>query len=181
MESALAWIGAIAEWVGRFVPRWEIVQTTHGAIKFVRGSKVVALGAGLHWFWPVTTEFYTYPVARQAVDLRAQTLVTRDDRVIIVGGMVVFEINDLEAIFAHTFMPDETIRDISLSAIHDVCCQQTWDELKEAQRSGKLDRDLRREVKRSLDSYGVKVLKTTLTDLAPCRVLKLVQSTSKDG
>jgi hypothetical protein len=48
-------------------------------------------------------------------------------------------------------------------------------------RAGALDRELREEAAKGLKSYGVKVLRTTLTDLAPARVLKIVQSTSKDG
>jgi regulator of protease activity HflC (stomatin/prohibitin superfamily) len=122
-----------------------------------------------------------YPIARQAVDLRTQTFVTSDDKSVAVGGLIVYEIKDIAAILAHTFDPEETIRDITASAIHDVCCQKSWEDLKQGQRSGSLDRELRREVAKGLDSYGVKVLKTTLTDLAPCRVLKLIQSTSKDG
>jgi regulator of protease activity HflC (stomatin/prohibitin superfamily) len=181
MEGALAWIGQIAEWVGRFVPRWEIIPTTHGGVKFVKGHKVVPLGPGLHFFWPLVTELTTYPMARQAVDLRTQTFVTHDDKVIAVGGLIVYEIKDIAAILAHTYDPQETIRDITATAIHDVCCQKSWDELKAGQRSGSLDRDLRRETAKGLDSYGVKVLKTTLTDLAPCRVLKVISSSSKDG
>lgn len=180
MEGALAWISELVNWLGQFIPRWEIVDTTHGAVKFVRGSKVVALGPGWHIYWPVTTKFETYPIARQASDLRTQTIVTKDDRTVAIGGQIVYEIADIEAILARTYDPEQTIKDISLTAIHDVCCQMTWDELKEAQRNGALDRNLRREAKKTLDSYGVKVLKTTLTDLAPCRVYRMVQSTAKD-
>lgn len=179
--NALDWIGQIADWLGRFIPRWVIVETTHGAVKFVKGAQVVALGPGVHWFWPITTEFVAYPTARQATDLRAQTLCTTDDRSIVVGGMVVYEITDIEAIVARTYEPDDTIRDIALSAIHDVCCQKSWAELKDAQRKGDLDKELKREVAKELSRFGVKVLKTTLTDLAPCKVLKLMTSVSKDG
>lgn len=181
MGGALEWISQIVGWVGQFIPRWVIVHTTHGAIKFVRGAKVVTLGAGWHLYWPLTTDFVTYPTARQAVDLRTQTFVTSDDRTIGVGGLIVYEIKDIAAILAHTFDPEVTIRDITASAIHDVCCRKTWDELKAGQRNGSLDRELRREASRGLERYGVKVLKTTLTDLAPCRVLKVIQSTSIDG
>lgn len=174
MDNALAWIGQIADWVGQFFPHLRIVTPTHGAVKFVRGKKIVVLGAGWHWFWPFFTQFDEYPIARQAVDLRAQTIVTTDDKVIAVAGLVVYEIVDIEKILAHTYDPDDTIRDICLGAIHDVICQLSWDELKQQQRSGKLDRELRAEVKKGLDSYGVRVIRTTLTDLAPCRVVKLL-------
>lgn len=181
LDTALGWVGQIAEWVGKFIPRWEIVNPVYGAIKFVRGSRVVPLGPGIHWYWPVTTEFHTHPIARQAVDLRAQTLVTTDDRSIVVGGLIVYKIEDIAKIVACTYDEDQTIRDIALSAIHDVCSQFSWADLKAEYRKGTLDTKLRREAQKGLDDYGVRVLKTTLTDLAPCRVIKLLQTTSKEG
>lgn len=180
MEGALAWISEIARWFGQFVPRWTIVDTTHGAVKFVRGSNVVTLSPGWHLWWPLTTNLVVYPTARQATDLRGQVLATFDDHTILVGGLIVYEIADIEAIVARTYDPEDTIKDIALSAVHDVCCQRTWEELKQEQRTGKLDRELRREAKKGLESYGVRVLKMTLTDLAPCRVFKLATNTSKD-
>jgi regulator of protease activity HflC (stomatin/prohibitin superfamily) len=181
LDNALGWIGQVVEWIGRFITRGEIVNPVHGALKFVGGSKVVKLGPGIHWYWPARTEFHTYPVARQAVDLRAQTFVTEDDKTIAAGGLIVYEIEDLEAILAHTYDPDETIRDITLSAIHDVCCRLSWADLKSQQQRGTLDTKLRNEARRGLDGYGVRVLKVTLTDLAPCRVVKLLQSQQKQG
>lgn len=181
MEGALAWISEIARWFGQFVPRFLIIEATHGGVKFVRGWRVVKLDPGFHVFWPLVTTVKTYPTARQADDLRSQTIVTADGRTIVVGGMVVYEVEDIEKILAHTFQPETTIRDIALSAFHDVCCQLTWDQITEQQRSGKLDRTLRAEVKKSLDDYGIRVLKTMLTDLAPCKVLKLINSNSSDG
>jgi len=181
VEGAFAWLSQLIAWFAQFVPRWQIITTTHGGVKFVRGSKVVPLGPGFHVYWPLVTELIMYPIARQAVDLRTQTFVTSDDKVIAVGGLIVYEIKDIAAILAYTFDPEETIRDIAAGALHDVCCQKSWDELKAGQRNGSLNRELRKDVAKGLDSYGVKVLKTTLTDLAPCRVLKVISSTSKDG
>lgn len=180
MDSALAWIGTIADWVGQFIPRWRIVDTTEAAVKWVRGSRVVVLGPGIHWYFPATTRFVVHPVARQTNNLKSQTITLRDDKVIVVGGLCVFEIKDIEAVLAHTYLPDETIRDITLSAIHDVCCQLSWTEITEQQRSGELDRKLKVEARKDLDRYGVRVLKITLTDLAPVRVLKIVQATTAD-
>lgn len=139
------------------------------------------LGPGWHWYWPFMTKFVEYPVARQAVDLRAQTIVTKDDKTIVVGGLIVFEITNIELAIAHTYDIEDTIKDISLSAIHDVVCQYNWDELKEAQRNGKLNKRLREEVRRGLQPYGVRLIKATLTDLAICRVLKIMTQSDHAG
>lgn len=181
MESAFAWLGQIIDWFGQWIPRYEIVDTTHGAIKWVGGSKVVSLGPGQHWYWPIRTKFQQFPVARQAANLITQTLVTQDDKTIVVGGLIVFEIKNLEAILAHTYDPDQTIKDIALSAIHRVVIGRTWAQIKDDFKTGALERELKAEAKRELDRYGVKVLKATLTDLATAKVYKVVQSTSQDG
>lgn len=126
------------------------------------------------------TQFMLHPIARQSNNLKSQTIMTADEKSVLVGGLIVFEIVDIEKILAHTWDPDNTISDICLGAIHDTCCAMTWSEIREHQRTGKLDRLMRAEAKKSLDTYGVRVIRMTLTDLAPVRVLKLVQATTTD-
>ena len=181
MDAALGWIGQIAKWLGQFFPRWVIILTTHGGCKFVRGHRVVPLAPGWHLFWPLTTEVLLYPTARQAADLRTQTIMTTDGKTLVVGGLIVYEIKDVAAILAHTWDPEQTIKDIALSAIHDVLVRMSWIDIRTSQELGTLNLKLRKRVRRELDKFGVKVLKTTITDLAQTRVYKLIQSTSTDG
>jgi regulator of protease activity HflC (stomatin/prohibitin superfamily) len=181
MDSALAWIGHLAEWFGRLLPRWIILNTTEGAVKFVGGSRPVPLGPGIHWYWPARTEIKSWVVARQSVNLPAQTITTKDGKVIAVGGVIIFRIEDALELIAHVYNPDETIRDLAAGVIHDVCSQSEWGELQMAIQSGALNRELRRGMRKKLTPFGVRVLASTLTDFAPCRVLKVLQSTSQDA
>jgi regulator of protease activity HflC (stomatin/prohibitin superfamily) len=185
MDGALAWISQIAQWVGQFIPQWRTLEPTQAGIKVVGGRVrwwrkdlpvIVVQHDGIVCWWPAVTHITIYPVARQANDLRAQTLVTSDGRTFTVAGMIVYEIKDVVKIVAHTFDPDDTIRDIALTAIHDACIQHSGDSLMAGARSGSLDREMRAEAKKYLEPYGVNVLKLTLTDLAPCRVYRLVNS-----
>lgn len=179
MEAAFAWIGQIAEWIGQFFPRWVIVRSTHGGVKWVRGHRVVPLEPGIHFWWPVTTELLIYPTARQSTNLRGQTLVTKDDKAILVSGLIVYEVSDIEALVGQTFEPDDTIEEITLGVINRVCCRKTWRELRDDHESGKLDKELLHRTRQALAPYGVKVLRTALTDLAPCRVFKLASGAEK--
>jgi hypothetical protein len=49
------------------------------------------------------------------------------------------------------------------------------------QRNRTLDTELKNAALADLKEYGIKVWKVMLTDLAPCRVLKIVQSVSNDN
>jgi regulator of protease activity HflC (stomatin/prohibitin superfamily) len=180
VDSALAWIGKIAAWLGDFIPRWVILDTTEGAVKYVRGCKAVALGPGIHFYWPVTTTLTHYPTAFQADRLQTQTLVTTDDKVIIVGAMISYSVTDILPLVAGTHSALTTVKNLAMTAVHDVCCRMSWEELKGEQRKGTLDTKLRNMAQRMLMRYGVKVEQLTLIDLAPARVLKLMQSTSNE-
>jgi regulator of protease activity HflC (stomatin/prohibitin superfamily) len=179
MESAFAWLRDIADWLGRFVPRWEVVPTTHGWVKWVRGSKVITGGAGVVWWWPVTTRLMDYPVVRQTTPLPSQVITTMDEKTIAVGGLLVYEIVDLEKILAHTYDPEDTIKDIAASSLHDVLAKMTWEQLRTAGRQ--LDTKLKNEAKKDLEDYGVRVIKFTLLTLAPCTVTRVIRSTFQEG
>jgi regulator of protease activity HflC (stomatin/prohibitin superfamily) len=181
VEGAFGWISQIIDWLGRWIPRILIVDTTHAAVKFVWGKNAIPLGPGWYLWWPISTLVTVYPTARQACDLKAQTITTQDGRTVIVGGLLVYEISDVLAAVATTYEPEETAKTIVLCAIHDVCAQYSWAQLQEHLRSGSLGKEMKAEAKKDLDRYGVKVLSLTLTDLAPCRVLKLVTSSTGIG
>jgi regulator of protease activity HflC (stomatin/prohibitin superfamily) len=180
MDSALAWIGKIAEWIGRFIPRWLILDTTEGAVKFVKGKTAIALGPGIHWYWPLMTLVTAYPTAFQADRLPTQTIVTADDKTIIAGGMISYEVIDILPLVARTHSAVTTVKNLAMTAVHNVCCRMSWEELKSEQRKGTLDTKLRNMAQRMLTKYGVKIEELVLVDLAPARVLKLLQSTSME-
>lgn len=174
--GALEWISQIAEWFGRFIPRLIIIRSTYSAIKWVRGKHVKVCPPGLMVVWPLVTEYVLYPIARQAEQLREQTLVSTDERTLVVGGMLIYEVEEIEKLVAHTHFPQQTVKDISLTVVHDVCCQMSWVALCKEQQKGTLDTKLKNEAAKALKPYGVKVVKLMLTDLSPCRVLRVVQT-----
>lgn len=180
METALAWIGQIADWIGRFIPRWIILDTTEGAVKYVRGSKAVALGPGIHWYWPLVTIITQYPTARQADRLQTQTITTRDSKTIIVGGVVVYRVTDVLLLVTTTHSAASAIKDMTMTAVHDVCCRMTWAELQTEQQRGTLDTKLKNTTQQALRDYGVLIVKVMLADLAQTRVLRVSQSTSQE-
>ena len=180
VTSAFAWIGQLVEWFGQFFPRWTVVRTTHGWVKWVRGTKVKTGGAGIVWYWPVISDFIVYPVERQTTPLPSQTITTTDNKTIAVSGMLVFKVTNIEKLIAYSYDCDDTLRDIAQSALTDVLGRMTWEQIKAGQ--GKtLDTRLKNVAKRDLEEYGVEVVKFSLTSLALCRVYRQIMSRFEEG
>ena len=182
MDAAFAWLGQLAEWLGAFIPRWVILDTTQGAIKYVGGDRPVVCGPGVHFFWPARTTFVIYPTARQTDQLETQTMESSDGVTFVVSGLITYRVIDLAALLTTTHDAMVAIRDMAQAAVHDVCCAGTWTELQGKQRNRSvLKTELKNEAQRQLKDYGVEVIKLQLTSLARCRVIRLSQSTAQEG
>lgn len=176
MSEAFAWLGQLFEWFGQFVPRWKIVRATHGGVKFVNGKNVQTVQPGIIWYWPVTTEIEIIPTARDTINLQSQTVTTADDKPILLSAMVVVEVRDAVKLLTATHDPGGLVADVALTAIYGVVGGFAWEEIKTKQRTGELDKQLRLQTRRQLEKYGVYVVDVMLTDFAPCRVIRLVQT-----
>lgn len=176
MESAFAWLGQLFDWFGQFVPRWKVIRATHGGVKFVSGKKVQVVRPGIIWYWPVTTEIEIIPTARDTINLQSQTVTTSDDKPILLSAMVVVEVRDAVKLLTTTHDPGGLVADVTLAAIYAVVGGFSWAQIKDLQRTGELGKQLRLQTRRRLEKYGVWVDDVMLTDFAPCRVIRLVQT-----
>ena len=170
MDSALGWIGQIAAWVRQFIPKWIIIPTTHGGVKWVRGKRLVELTPGIHWYWPVVTVLQTYPIVRQSVDLRPQVMVAADAKTFSAGVVVTYTVADLKQLLSTTFDPDEVMSEISLAAIYSVLTTLTLEELQ----TNDISSALTEAIQELVTPYGVHVVRAALTEMSPCRVVKLI-------
>ena len=133
-------------------------------------------GAGVVWYWPATTNLVTYPTARQTMNLATQLLNTSDGKTFVIGGVVTYEINDLEKVLAHTFDADQTVEDIAQAAITDACAGKTWEELRAGIDNGRFYITMRQELARGLKTFGITVIRARVSDFALCRAYRIVQA-----
>ena len=173
--AALDWIGHIAETLIRCFPHLKIVKATQGGLKMRRGNELTVVGPGLHWWWPLITTLDVITTVRDTLDLNGQTLVTKDGKSILASGMVMYSIKDVEKLL--TSSPDytSTICDVCMNCIHDIFIKYEWEQLKAGILDGSIGKELKRSAQAELGEFGIKVISLGLKDLAPVRVLKVVQ------
>lgn len=195
MESAFGWLGEIFSTLLNFIPQIVIIRATHAGVKFKAGRTVKVLmpdngifmpcwlllfgwipclwfmRTGVHFYWPVVTECEVVPVKRQTTNLSEQYLCTADKQTLGVGGILVYEVTDVEKLLTECFDYEDTIRDLSLTSIKSVVTSHSLATL--LQKSDEVDKELTKTLKSELRMFGIKVIKATLSDLTPCRMLGL--------
>jgi regulator of protease activity HflC (stomatin/prohibitin superfamily) len=177
MESAFAWLNQLFQAIYQFFPRILIVRATHGAVKWVRGKKVVALGPGLHFYWPLTTDVEVIVTARQTLAIPDQVMTTKDAKKVVVKTLVVYRIPDVvRAIGKLNWDVDTTINDLTQSAVIRVIATHTSEEIMQGIAGESLTTTLTHEVRKELRQFGVHVNRCKLVDYSECKVFKLLTS-----
>lgn len=171
MENAFAWLGQIVEWLGSLIPRLKIVRSTHAGVRFRHGKHATGIKPGLCIYWPIVTEVDIIPVARQTENLPSQSLLTKDGKQVVVGGVVVYEIKDIVATLSKNWDVRDTICDITMASITEVITAHTLEHL-QTNITGTVGDQLTHATRKKLAVYGVRVYRTVLTDFSTCLVIK---------
>ena len=173
MGAAFEWINNIASWFGQFVPRMQIIESTHNGVKFVGGNKPKVLGPGLHIYWPLTTIVHTMPVVRQTYNVISQVLVTKDGKSVSIGVVLVYKIDDVMKAIAESYDHVNTMSDITMCGVVGAVTSRTLEEMI-AQIEDKVESDLTKVTRRELKPFGIYVDRCAVTDFSPCRCIKLL-------
>lgn len=171
MDSAFAWIGNLMEWLGAFIPRVKIVRSTHAGVRFRHGKHAKEVLPGIHIYWPIVTEMEITPVVRQTRNLPSQSLLTKDAKQVVVGGVVVYLIQDIVATLSKNWDVTDTITDVTMVAITEVITTHDLQFLLE-NLTGEVQKKLTQVARKKLKKYGVKVYWTALTDFSTALIIK---------
>ena len=171
MEAAFTWFGQIFEALLQFVPQRVIVRGTEGGVKWSLWRKPREMKPGIHWWWPLFTAIEVIVVARQPLNTRTQALETRDGYEVVVGGVVIYHINDVvQAIGEKNWSPEETAGDITQAALVHIVSSWDHDALL-ANISGKVEKELTEKCRKDLRQFGVYPTRVALTDFSTTRNL----------
>jgi regulator of protease activity HflC (stomatin/prohibitin superfamily) len=178
METIFGLFGRILEAVLSFVPRMVIVRATHNAVKWKRGKHPRAVPPGLTVYWPLVTDMDQIVVARQTLNLPTQTLMTSDQKQVIVGAFVVYRINDVvQAIGERNWDVESTLGDITQAAIVEEITKRTLNDLLAGISGGQqssLSKALKKNCLKQLRPFGLHVERCGLTDFSTTRVYRLI-------
>lgn len=177
MESAFAWLGQVIEALLSFIPRLILVRATHQGVKWKYGKRAIRLNPGLHFYWPLVSDYELIVTARQTLNLPTQSLMTKDRKQVVVGSVIVFRIKDaVEAIGERNWDVDSTLRDITQAAVVEVVASSTLDELLTgiAQGDSDLIKKLTETVRKELRQFGVYIGQAKFSDFSTSKVFNIM-------
>ncbi len=176
---ALDWLGDLIHAISLVIPRLVQVRKTHGGVLFRRG-KVIPIGPGMRWYWPIWSEIQQVSTVRQTLNLSYQCLISKDLEQLVVAAIVVYRIDNTLAALTETDNVQDTIHDVAMNALRRVVGSCTFAEIHTNKRETgsdkkqSIDAMLRHRLQVDLASYGVAVDRAFLSDIARPLIVRLM-------
>lgn len=176
--TGFEWIGEALTWVADWIPRPRIVNLTEAGVQFWFGSRVKVVRPGWRLDWPALAQMEIVPVARQTLNMVPLTLMTADNRPVVVGGVVVFRVSDVRCYLVSNVDADEGIAEAARAALRDAITDATLAQIQETDGRKQINRKLAKAAQGLLTSFGVEVEYVRLTDFSTAQVLNVVGAPS---
>lgn len=135
-----------------------------------KGKLRKIVNPGLYFKIPVIDEIDCYHVLTTAMNLEAQSLTTKDEKDIVVKGIIKYKISDLSKQFTDVYDAVDAIADVSMGIIKGVIAEKNWLEC----RDKGLDNEITKKVRTEARKWGIEVESVTLSDLSRMRSFRLL-------
>lgn len=166
MDAAFAWLSQIVEALLQLIPRRVIIRATERGVKWSLWREPQEMLPGIRFYWPLITDIEVTVVARQTINLPTQSLLTRNSKTVVAGGVVIYKISDIvKAIGKQNWSPEDTAGDITQAAIVEVIASRDYANILE-NISGDVEEQLTAICRKQLRQFGVYVSRAALVDFS---------------
>jgi regulator of protease activity HflC (stomatin/prohibitin superfamily) len=169
--QAFDFINDAARWFSKFVPKWELLEPTEGAVKFRPGGRIDELPPGhIYWWWPITTQVVTIETKRQTLTF-GQRLTTKDDESVQINTVIVFTIDDVVKALVETKDFEDTVGEAAQKLTVKPIMSRTFKEIREdMSESNEMRNEVSRGARSLLSDYGVAVIDGYISDFTKTEV-----------
>lgn len=172
------WITQFLDRFFSFVPRLFVVDPDESGVRTTprlkEGIRVKDLLPGWWIVWPVIQNAEKIKIKTQVVDLRPQSIWTKDGKELVISGSIKYRVDSAAKAILEIFDYDMNIRTLALGIIFDFVSEHTLEELKENFRQ--LKEQILKGLREASRGWGLKIEAVYLTDIGRAKNIRLLMN-----
>jgi len=163
---------SVLDFIGSF-RFWIVIGPNEIGVRTFCGKREYQIGPGFHLYFPFVGEVMHVNVTEQVVDVRSQSITTKDNVTVAVGISIAYEIvNAIKAIYRVNDF-DQSLCNESLRVVEGYVMDHTFDECRDSESMKTFVLVNLRKV--ATDRWGIKIHRIGRTEFAKHRVIRLMQ------
>lgn len=169
----MQWLTQFLDRILSWIPRIQLVGPDRGGVRLSLGRYVRTLSPGWYLWWPLIQECHVIPITPQVVDLRGQSVSTKDGFDIVISGAVMYRIVSPEKTILNVQDYDKSLQTLALGIIETFVEKKTLDECLDLDQ---LRREILEGIRESANIWGMKIMKIYITDKGSVRNIRVIGS-----
>lgn len=158
-----------------FIPRPWIVEPDESGIRITWGNRVKDCPPGWYLWWPLFQVVQKIVVVPQVVDLRSQSIKTKDNHSIIVSAAIQYKVVEVRKTLLNVYDYDKSIQTLALGVIAEYVKNRT---LEECQDFAAIREEIRKSVVDTMGNWGLKIQNIYITDLDEAKTIRVLTNDS---
>lgn len=169
----MEWLRELFDRLLSVFPRILILAPYENGIRLTFGKYLQRLNPGWYLFWPLIQKVLWMEIQTQVVDLRIQSVRTKDNYDIIISGAIQYSIKDVEKAIINVQDVDKAVETLSLGIILTFVKGKS---LEECQDLENLRCEILKGLKDAAKGWGLRIEKIFITDLGRTRNIRLLSN-----
>ena len=158
----------IIEMWQKFIPCYIIKQYDMG-VRLRLGKFHSVLSPGLTYKLPFVDEIITNQVVWTTMNLPPQSLVTLDEKNIVISVVVKYRVTDIKTYLLEVYDASDAISDMTQGTVKKLVTSRDWQDCK----SNKLETELTNKAKSEAAKWGIEITTVTIANLGMIRSIRL--------
>ena len=167
----MEWLRELIQRLTCFIPRPLILANYEAGVRISFGKYNKVITSGWFWYIPLFQKIINMEVQTQVVDLRGQSVHTKDGKHIIVSGALQYSIKDVYKAVFNVQDVDKSLETLALGIILEYVNNRT---LEECQEVVELKKEILKGIKEAAQGWGVKIERIYITDLDETKNIRLI-------
>jgi regulator of protease activity HflC (stomatin/prohibitin superfamily) len=167
----MEWLKELINRLLSIFPRVIILTPYEAGIRFTFGKNYKQINTGWYIYWPMIQRVESMEIQTQVIDLRNQSVRTKDGSSIVVSGAIQYSIRDIVKAIINVQDVDKALETLALGIILEFVKNKT---IKEHQNIKALKDEIRKGIREAAQGWGLKIEKIYITDLDKARNIRLL-------
>lgn len=150
-----------------------ILAPYEAGIRITFGKRCIAKSSGWYLYWPLIQRMIWMEIQTQVVDLRHQSVRTKDGYDIVISGAIQYSIKDIKKAIVNVQDVDKSIETLALGIIHDLVRHKS---LATCLDLDVLKNEILKGLKEAAKGWGLKIERIFIIDSGKTRNIRLLSN-----
>lgn len=165
------WLKELIQQLTCFIPRPLLLADYEAGVRITIGRINKEISSGMFWYVPLFQKIIYMEVQTQVVDLRGQSVQTKDGSSVVVSGAIQYKIEDITKAIFNVQDVDKSLETLALGIILEYIKNKS---LEECQDITSLKREICNGIHQAAEEWGILIEEVYITDLDKARNIRLI-------